>query len=123
MSSKSTNRATLRAHAARLETIANQSDGGEGDLDIAAVTQAVAGTLSELLDGDAEDVRVTENGETIAIEIDVGPGAVEESEAVANAAPSYEEWLRVNSDRLDPEPSSSEPTNTYGAWLAARGGK
>lgn len=117
MSSKSTNRATLRAHAARLETIANQSDGGEGDLDIAAVTQAVAGTLSELVDGDAEDVRVTENGEMIAIEIDVGSGAV------ANAAPSYEEWLRVNSDRLGPEPSSSEPTNTYGAWLAARGGK
>lgn len=49
----------------------------------------------------------------------------DDGEDVANAAPyqDYEQYLRANSSRLDDEPSSDEPTNTYGSWLAANGGK
>lgn len=66
MSSKSTNRATLRAHSARLGVIANQGDESD-DVDIAAATRAITETLAELYGGRVEDVAVEESDDEIVI--------------------------------------------------------
>lgn len=91
-------------------------------LPVADLQTEITEALLQLLDGDAEDVRVTENGETIEIEIDVAPSTVEESEAVANAAPSYTQWLRSNSSRdLPPERDGDTLGETYSDWLGRHG--
>lgn len=111
----------LRAHAAAIAANA--------DLSATEITESIAAGLVELYSGRVTSANVSEDDETITITFEKKPGAFDEDggdpEDVANAAPyqDYEGYLRANSDRLEPEPSSDEPTNTYSAWLAAREGE
>lgn len=113
----------IRLMSASADT-APDSDDALDQLPLAQIKRDITEAINELV-GRGSTATVETSTDQIVITIDLEESSFvdeEEAEDVANTAPSYEQWLRSNSDRLedvDDVPAGA----TYGEWLEARGGK